>query len=105
MYGPVDCSCRTRRDFELPELKDEMQLIVHMLGIKNMFKTYMRSEGACSSGTEMEPSGEATEIFSIAPSVHSKTTNARISRSKLKDRVKISRSEVADGDKRSEDGR
>ena len=40
-----------------------------------------------------EPSEEATEIFLIAPSVDSRTTDARISRTKLKERVKISRSE------------
>ena len=61
--------------------------------MKNIFKTHMRCEGASSVGKETEPSEEATEIFSIAPSVDSKTTDARISRSKLKERVKTSRSE------------
>ena len=93
MYCPVHCPCRTQRDSELQELRDQMQLIVHTLGIKNVFKTHMRSEGASSKGKETEPSEEATEIFSIAPSVDSKTTDARIRRSKLKERVKISRSE------------
>ena len=93
MYCPVDCPCRTQRDSELQELKDQMQLIVHTLGIKNIFKTYMRSEGASSVGKGTEPSEEASEIFSVAPSADSKTTKARISREKLKERVKISRSE------------
>ena len=62
-----------------------MQSIVHTL--------HMRSEGASSVGKETEPSVEARQIFSIAPSVDSKTTDAQISRSKLKERVKISRSE------------
>ena len=70
-----------------------MQLIVHTLGIKHIFKTHMHSEGASSVGKETEPSEEATEIFSIASSVDSKTTNARITTSKLKERVKISGSE------------
>ena len=70
-----------------------MHLIVHTFGMKNIFKTHMRSEGASLVGKEMEPLEEATEIFSISPSVDSKTTDARISRSKLKERVKISRSE------------
>ena len=43
-----------------------------------------------SVGKETEPSEEAREIFSIAPLVDSKTTDAQISRSKLKERVKIS---------------
>ena len=93
MYCLVDCPCRTQRDSELQALKDQMHLIVHTLDIKNIFKTNMRSEGASSVGKETEPSEEATEIFSIYPSVYSKTTNARISRSKLKERVKISCSE------------
>ena len=42
---------------------------------------------------ETEPSEEATENFSIAHSVDSKTTDARISRTKLKERVKITRSQ------------
>ena len=67
MYCPVDCPCRTQRDSELQELKDQMQLIVHTLGTKNIFKTHMRSEGASSVGKETEASEEATEIFSIAP--------------------------------------
>ena len=70
-----------------------MQVIVHTLGIKNIFKTHMRSEGAASVGKGTDPSEKATEIFSIAPSVDSKTTDARVGRSKLKERVKISRSE------------
>ena len=93
MYCHVDCLCRTKRDSELQELKDQMQLIVHTLSIKKTFKTHMRSEGASSVGKETEPSEEATEIFSIAASVDSKTTDARISRDKLKERVKISPSE------------
>ena len=93
IYYPVDCLCRTQRHCELQELKDQMHLIVHTLGIRNIFKTHMPSEGASSVGKETEPSEEATEIFSIAPSVDSKTTDAQISRSKLKKRVKISRSE------------
>ena len=92
MYCPPDCPCPTQRDSELQELKDQMQLIVHTLGIENIFKTYMQSEGASSVGKGTEPSEEATENFSIAPSVDSKTTDARISRSKRKERVKISRS-------------
>ena len=62
-----------------------MQLIVQTLGMENIFKTHMRSEGASSVGKETEPSEEATEICSIAPSMDSKTTDARISRSKLKE--------------------
>ena len=53
----------------------------------------MRSEGASSVGKGTEPSEEAIEFFSIAPSVNSKTTDAEISRSKLNERVKISSSE------------
>ena len=34
MYCPVDCPCRTQRDSELQELKDQMQSIVHTFGIK-----------------------------------------------------------------------
>ena len=70
-----------------------MQLIVHTLGVKNIFKTHMRPEGASSVGRETQPSEEATGIFSIAPSVDSKTTDAQISRNKLKERVKITRCE------------
>ena len=70
-----------------------MQLIVHTLGIQNIFKTHMQSEGASLVETETEPSEEPTEIFSIAPSVDSETTDARFSTSELKERVKISRSE------------
>ena len=39
-----------------------------------------------------EPSEEATEVFSIAPSVDSKTTDARISRAKLKEWMTITHS-------------
>ena len=46
MYCPIDCPCGTQRDSELQELKDQMQLIVHTLRIKNILKTQMRSEGA-----------------------------------------------------------
>ena len=53
----------------------------------------MRSEGASLVGQETEPLQEAREIFSIAPWVDSKTTDAWISRSKLEGRVKISRCE------------
>ena len=74
MYCPADCSCRFQRDAELQELKDQMRLILQTLGIKNLFKTHMRSEGASSVGQATEPSEEATEIFSIAPSVDSRTT-------------------------------
>ena len=63
MYCSVDCPCRTERDSELQELKDQMQIIVHTLGIENIFKTHMWSEGASSVGKEMEPSEEATKIF------------------------------------------
>ena len=70
-----------------------MQLIVHTFGIRNIFTTHMRCEGASLVGKETEPPKEATEDFPIAPSVDSKTTDARISRSKLKERMKISRSE------------
>ena len=93
MYCPADCSCRLQRDTELQLLKDQMQLIIQTLGIKDLFKTHMRSEGASSVEQTTEPSEEATEIFSIAPSVDSKTTDARISRTKLKERVTISRSQ------------
>ena len=93
MYCPADCCCTSQRDAELQELKDEMHLIVETLGIKNLFKTHMRSEDASSVGQGMEPSEEATEIFSIAPSVDSRTTDARISRTKHKERVQTSRSE------------
>ena len=60
MYCPADCPCCTQRDSELQELKDQMQLFVHALGIRNIFKTHMRSEGASSIGKETEPSEEAT---------------------------------------------
>ena len=53
----------------------------------------MRSEDASSVGNKTEPSEEASDTFSIAPSVDSKTTKAQISREKLKERVEISRSE------------
>ena len=46
MYCLVDCTCRTHGDSELQELKDQMQFFVHTYGIKNTFKTHMRSEGA-----------------------------------------------------------
>ena len=67
MYCPADCSCRFQRDAELQTLKDQMHLIIETLGIKNLFKTHMRSEGASSVEQATEPSEEATEIFSIAP--------------------------------------
>ena len=102
MYCPADCSCRFQRDAELQQLKDQMHLIIETLGIKNLFKTHMRSEGASSVGQATEPSEEATEIFSIAPSVDSRTTDARISRTKLKERVKISRSESRTAKARTE---
>ena len=63
MYCPADCSCRFQRDAELQQLKDQMHLIIQTLGIKNLFKTHMRSEGASSVGQATEPSEEATEIF------------------------------------------
>ena len=102
MYCPADCSCRFQRDAELQTLKDQMHLIIETLGIKNLFKTHMRSEGASSVEQATEPSEEATEIFSIAPSVDSRTTDARISRTKLKERVKISRSESRTAKARTE---
>ena len=102
MYCPADCSCRFQRDAELQELKDQMHLIIQTLGRKNLFKTHMRSEGASSVEQATEPSEEATEIFSIAPSVDSRTTDARISRTKLKERVKISRSESRTAKARTE---
>ena len=102
MYCPADCSCRFQRDTELQLLKDQMHLIIQTLGIKNLFKTHMRSEGASSVEQATEPSEEATEIFSIAPSVDSRTTDARISRTKLKERVKISRSESRTAKARTE---
>ena len=102
MYCPADCSCRFQRDAELQLLKDQMHLIIQTLGIKNLFKTHMRSEGASSVEQATEPSEEATEIFSIAPSVDSRTTDARISRTKLKERVKISRSESRTAKARTE---
>ena len=102
MYCPADCSCRFQRDAELQQLKDQMHLIIQTLGIKNLFKTHMRSEGASSVGQATEPSEEATETFSIAPSVDSRTTDARISRTKLKERVKISRSESRTAKARTE---
>ena len=49
-----------------------MPLIVHTLGIENIFKTHMRSEGASSVGKKTKPSGETTETFSVAPSVDSR---------------------------------
>ena len=79
-----------------------MHLIIETLGIKNLFKTHMRSEGASSVEQATEPSEEATEIFSIAPSVDSRNTDARISRTKLKERVKISRSESRTAKARTE---
>ena len=102
MYCPADCSCRFQRDAELQQLKDQMHLIIQTLGIKNLFKTHMRCEGASSVEQATEPSEEATEIFSIAPSVDSRTTDARISRTKLKERVKISRSESRTAKARTE---
>ena len=83
MYCRVDCPCRTQRDSELQGLKDQLQVIVHTLGIRNIFKTHMRSEGASSVGKETEPSKEASEIFFIVPSGDSKTSKARISRENL----------------------
>ena len=102
MYCPADCSCRSQRDSELQLLKDQMQLIIQTLGIKDLFKTHMRSEGASSVDQTTEPLEEATEIFSIAPSVDSKTTDARISRTKLKERVTISRSQSRSAKARTE---
>ena len=102
MYCPADCSCGFQRDAELQQLKDQMQLIIQTLGIKDLFKTHMRSEGASSVEQATEPSEEATEIFLIAPSVDSRTTDARISRTKLKERVKISRSESRTAKARTE---
>ena len=102
MYCPADCSCRFQRDAELQLPKDQMHLIIQTLGIKDLFKTHMRSEGASSVEQATEPSEEATEIFSIAPSVDSRTTDARISRTKLKERVKISRSESRTAKARTE---
>ena len=93
MYCPANCPCRTQRDSELQELKDQKQHMVHTLNIKNLFKTRMWSQGASLVGKETQPSDEAMEIFSIAPWVPSKNTDARISRCKLKKRVKISRSQ------------
>ena len=66
MYCPADCPCRTQQDSELQELKDEMQFIVGTFGMKNIFNSHIRSEGASSVGKETEPSEEATESFSIA---------------------------------------
>ena len=102
MYCPADCSCRFQRDAEFQLLKDQMHLIIQTLGIKDLFKTHMRSEGASSVEQATEPSEEATEIFSIAPSVDSRTTDARISRTKLKERVKISRSKSRTAKARTE---
>ena len=102
MYCPADCSCRSQRDTELQLLKDKMQLIIQTLGIKDLFKTHMRSEGASSVEQATEPSEESTEIFSIAPLVDSKTTDARISRTKLKERVTISRSQSRTAKARTE---
>ena len=65
MCCPVDSPCCTQRDSELQQLNDQMQSIVHTLGIKNVFKTHMRSEGASSVGKQTEPSEEATEILSL----------------------------------------
>ena len=102
MYCPADCSCRFQRDSELQLLKDQMHLIIETVGIKNVFKTHMRSEGASSVVQATEPSEEATEIFSIAPSVDFRTTEARINRTKLRERVKISRSESRTAKARTE---
>ena len=93
MYCPADCSCRFQRDAELQALKDQMSLIIQTLGIKNLFKTHMRSEGASSVEQATEPSEEATEISA---------TDARISRTKLKERVKICRSESRTAKARTE---
>ena len=65
MYCPAVCSCRFQRDAELQTLKDQMHLIIETLGIKNLFKTHMRSEGASSVEQATEPSEEATEIFQL----------------------------------------
>ena len=70
-----------------------MQSIVHTLGKKNILNTHMWSKGASSVGKETEPSEGATIFFSIASSVDSQTTHVRISRSKLKERVSICRSQ------------
>ena len=102
MYCPADCSCRFQRDSELQLLKDQMHLIIQTLGLKNLFKSHKRSEGASSVEQATEPSEEATEIFSIAPSVDSRTTDARISRTKLNERVKTSRSESRTAKARTE---
>ena len=50
MYCPADCPCRTQRESELQELKDQMQLIVHTLRMTKIFKTHMPSEGTSSVG-------------------------------------------------------
>ena len=67
LYCPNESSCRSDTESELQVLKDQMQLIVQLAGIKNIFKTNMRFEGASSVARETEPSEEATEAFSVAP--------------------------------------
>ena len=55
-YCPADCPCRTQRESELQKRKDQMQSIVHALGIKKIFQIHMRSEGTSSVERETEQS-------------------------------------------------
>ena len=65
MYCSVDCPCRTQRDSELLELKDQMQFIVHTLGIKNIFKTHMRSQGPSSVGEKQSHRSKPQRSFPL----------------------------------------
>ena len=49
------------------QLKDEMQLFVHPLGVKYILNPHMRSEGALSVGKGTEPSEKATDFFPSLP--------------------------------------
>ena len=91
------CWCRTNRESKVHEVKDRIQLTVQSIGVKNIFMTHMKAEGASSMARDSQPLEEVTETFSIAPSVDSKTTNARIHRAKLNEGVAITQSPELDG--------
>ena len=69
----------------IQEPKGQVKLIIPSLGTKDISETNMRSEEASFEVKETEPSEVAVKLFSVGPSVDSKTTDANIFRAKLKD--------------------
>ena len=49
---------------EIQTLRDQLQLIIQSLGTKKILKTHMHSVGASYLARAIEPSVEATDIFS-----------------------------------------